>query len=205
MKWYKKTPDSLIIVACILVLFTLLTWVIPAGAYDREIVDGRSIVVPGTYHSVEQAHQGIGALLQAPLHGFISAAEIIAFVLLVGGAFAMMTATGALDAFLFKILNIAKSKPSMKLWIIAVLMMVFSIAGMTFGMSEETLVFVLLTIPLAKSMGYDSIVGMAIPFVGAGVGFAGAAFNPFTVGIAQGIAELATFSGFGYRLMVGAI
>lgn len=205
MKWYKKTPDSLIIVASILVLFTILTWIIPAGAYDRELVGNRSFVVPGTYHEVEQSHQGIGALLQAPIHGFTSASEIIAFVLLVGGAFAMMTATGALDAFLFRILKIARSKPSMKLWIIAILMCVFSIAGMTFGMSEETLVFVLLTIPLAKSMGYDSIVGMAIPFVGAGVGFAGAAFNPFTVGIAQGIAELAPFSGFGYRLAVGAV
>ena len=69
-------------------------------------------------------------------------------------------------------LEYAKRHPGAKGWIIALLMTIFSIAGMTFGMSEETLVFALITIPLARSMGYDAIVGVAIPFVGAGMGFA---------------------------------
>ncbi|MFM1932569.1 MAG: hypothetical protein RL226_1872, partial [Bacteroidota bacterium] len=69
---------------------------------------------------------------------------------------------------------------------------------------EEVLVFVLITIPLARSLGYDNIVGVAIPFVGAGVGFAGAAFNPFTVGIAQQLADVEMFSGFIYRTIVWA-
>ncbi len=205
MKWYKKSPDSLLIVSVILILMTGLTWVIPAGTFDREVVNGRTVVVPGTYHSVEAQAQGFGDLLKAPLQGFESAAEIIAFVLLVGGAFSMMTATGALDAALFKVINMASTRPNSKLLIIAILMTVFSFAGMTFGMSEETLVFVLLTLPLARSMGYDAIVGLSIPFLGAGVGFAGAAFNPFTVGIAQGIAGLGQFSGAGYRLVVWTI
>jgi uncharacterized ion transporter superfamily protein YfcC len=81
-------------------------------------------------------------------------------------------------------------------------MTIFSIGGATFGMAEEVLVFVMITIPLARSMGYDNIVGVAIPFIGAGMGFAGAPFNPFTVGIAQGIAELPIFSGFEYRTFV---
>jgi uncharacterized ion transporter superfamily protein YfcC len=69
-------------------------------------------------------------------------------------------------------------------------------------MAEEVLVFLMITIPLARSMGWDAVVGAAIPFVGAGVGFAGAAFNPFTVGIAQGISELPIFSGWEYRLIM---
>ncbi len=197
-----KAPDSLVIISVILVLFTLLTWLIPAGEFLREEVNGRLLVVPGTYSEIASDAQGIGDLLRAPFEGFVKASHIIAFVLLVGGAFQMLTATGAIDAALFKVLAKAKKSPSSKGWIIALLMSIFSLAGMTFGMSEETLVFVLITLPLARSMGYDAIVGVAIPFVGAGMGFAGAAFNPFTVGIAQGIAELPIFSGFEYRLFL---
>lgn len=204
MQLLKRSPDSLIIVSVILVLFTALTWIVPAGQYERMEKDGREVLVPGTYTELESAGQGIGDLLMAPLAGFEGAAMIIAFVLLVGGAFSMLTDTGAVDAALFRVLRVAEERPKAKGWIIAGLIVIFSLAGMTFGMSEETLVFVLITLPLARSMGYDAFVGVAIPFVGAGMGFAGAAFNPFTVGIAQGIAEIPIFSGFEYRLIVWA-
>jgi uncharacterized ion transporter superfamily protein YfcC len=81
----------------------------------------------------------------------------------------------------------------------------FSLAGATFGMSEEILVFILITLPLSKVLGYDAIVGAAIPIVGTGVGFAGAFTNPFTIGIAQGIAQIRVFSGIEYRLVVWLI
>ncbi|MFT4661489.1 MAG: putative ion transporter superfamily protein YfcC [Patiriisocius sp.] len=205
MKFFKKSPDSLAIVSAVLVLFMLLTWIIPAGEFQRADKNGRMVVVPNTYETVESQGQGIFELLKSPLKGFEGAIEIIAFVLLVGGAFQMMTSTGAIDAALLKVLNLAKRKPNAKGWIIALLMTIFSIGGMTFGMAEETLVFALITIPLARSMGYDAIVGVAIPFIGAGMGFAGAAFNPFTVGIAQGIAEIQIFSGFEYRMLVWSV
>ena len=200
-----KAPDSLIIVSVILVLFAGLTWIVPAGEFDRTELNNRQVVVQGSYHEVDPAPQGMIDILKAPLAGFESAVEIIAFVLLVGGAFSLFTATGAFDAFFLKVLNAAKSAPALKSLTIAGLMLIFSFGGMTFGMSEETLVFILITLPLAASLGYDNIVGMAIPFVGAGVGFAGAAFNPFTVGIAQGIAEIPLFSGSGYRLTIWAV
>ena len=85
------------------------------------------------------------------------------------------------------------------------MMILFSIGGATFGMSEETIPFIAIFVPFALALGYDSIVGLAIPFVGAGLGFAGAMFNPFTVGIAQGIAELPPFSGVGYRTFCWAV
>lgn len=206
----RKAPDSLVIVSLILVLFAALTWIIPAGEFERKemtLEDGRTkeVVVPGSFHEIDPAPQSFWDLLKAPLGGFEAAADIIAFVLLVGGAFAMLTATGAFDAFFFRILRMARRRPKAKGLIIALLMTVFSFGGLTFGMSEETLVFALITLPLARSMGYDNIVGIAIPFVGAGAGFAGAAYNPFTVGIAQGIAELTMFSGAGYRLIVWAV
>ena len=84
--------------------------------------------------------------------------------------------------------------------ILTMIMLVFSIFGAVFGMSEETIAFIIILVPLSISMGYDSIVGVSISFVAAGLGFAGAVLNPFTIGIAQGIADLPLFSGFAYRL-----
>ena len=84
--------------------------------------------------------------------------------------------------------------------IITVVMLMFSLFGALFGMSEETLAFVVVFIPLSISMGYDSIVGVCMCYVAAHVGFAGAMLNPFTIGIAQGIAGLPLFSGLEYRL-----
>jgi len=201
----KKSPDALVIISVVLLLFMALTWVIPAGEYAREIVDDKTIVVAGTYEPVESNPQGIGDLLTAPIKGIVGAAHIIAFVLLVGGAFSILSATGALDAGLGSVLQYAKRNPGMRHMIIPLLMVFFSLAGSTFGMSEENLVFILITIPLARSMGYDNIVGIAIPFIGAGAGFAGAVINPFTIGIAQGISELPVGSGAGYRWIVWAV
>ena len=201
----KKSPDALVIVSIVLVLFTVLTWVIPAGQYDRVERDGRTVVVSGTYQPVKSEPQGITDLLLAPIRGFVAAGHIIAFVLIVGGAFSILTATGALDAGLGSVLTYAERHPGARHLIVPVLMIIFSVAGATFGMSEENLVFILITMPLARSMGYDNLVGVAIPFLGSAAGFAGAAINPFTVGIAQGIAELPIGSGAGYRWFVWVI
>ncbi|MFN2430199.1 MAG: YfcC family protein [Cryomorphaceae bacterium] len=201
----KKSPDALVIISLVLLLFASLTWVIPAGEYAREMVDGRNVVVPGTYTAADPSPQGPGDVLVAPIKGMVGAAHIIAFVLLVGGAFSILTATGTLDAALGSVLQYAAKNPGAKHFIIPLLMVIFSLAGCTFGMSEENLVFILITIPLARSMGYDNIIGVAIPFIGSAAGFAGASINPFTVGIAQGIAELPIGSGAGYRWFVWAI
>ena len=80
-------------------------------------------------------------------------------------------------------------------------MVMFSVFGAVYGMSEETIAFIIILVPLAISMGYDSITGVAIVFVAAGLGFAGAILNPFTIGIAQSIAGLPLFSGIEYRLL----
>jgi uncharacterized ion transporter superfamily protein YfcC len=201
----RKAPDALIILSTLLVLFVMLTWIIPAGEFERVVKDGREVVVAGTYHRVDANPLGFWDVFRAPLKGIVSAADIIGFVLLVGGAFSILTATGALDAGLQQILRFSQKNPQFKHAIIPLLMVIFSLAGATFGMSEEVLVFIMITIPMARKMGYDTIVGVAIPFVGAGMGFAAAPFNPFTVGIAQGIAEIPLFSGFEYRLLAWLI
>jgi uncharacterized ion transporter superfamily protein YfcC len=194
-------PDTLVIILGIMVVFIILTWIVPAGQFERMELNGRQVIVPGSYQRLEAAPQGIGAFLQAPIKGFIAAAQIVAFVFLVGGAFSIVTRTGAIDAGLQNIIQLSQQKPQYRKWIIPIIITLFSLAGATFGMSEEVLVFVLITIPLSLALGYDSITGVAISFVGAGLGFAGAFINPFTIGIAQGIAELPPASGMGYRLV----
>ncbi|NME69333.1 YfcC family protein [Flammeovirga aprica] len=201
----KKLPDTLVITSCILLFFIGLTWVISAGEYQREVVDGRNILIPDTYHLVEAQPQSITSFFIAPIEGFIAAAEIIAFIFIVGGAFGMLTTTKAIDAGLQKLVAWSNKKSSYKKVMIPFVIICFSVAGATFGMSEEVLIFILITLPMAQALKLDPIVGIAIPFVGAGVGFAGAISNPFTIGIAQGIAEIPLFSGWEYRIFIWGI
>jgi len=200
----RKFPDTLTLIFSIMILFTILTWIIPAGEFEHEKIHGKTSIIPGTYHKVEQSPQHIHIFL-GPIKGFISAADIIGFVFIVGGVFYIINATGAINALLFQIIEKSKKNKTLKSMVIPITMLFFSLGGATFGMAEETLVFIMITIPLALALGYDSIVGLSIPFIGASVGFAGAFMNPFTVGIAQGIAEVELFSGMAYRAFVWLI
>ncbi|WP_299211565.1 Na+/H+ antiporter NhaC family protein [uncultured Aquimarina sp.] len=202
MKIFKKFPDTITIILCISLLFIVLTWLIPAGEFDKEIIDGKEVIIANSYKSIDSQPQGLGAFLTAPIKGFASASFVIAFVFLVGGAFSILNRTGAINAGLFSIIKISRNNPQYKNFIVPGITALFSLAGATFGMSEEILVFILITIPLSKALGYDAIVGAAIPIIGTGVGFAGAFTNPFTIGIAQGIAQVPIFSGMEYRLVV---
>jgi uncharacterized ion transporter superfamily protein YfcC len=200
-----KLPHTLVLIYIMVVLTVIATWIVPGGEYQRIEQEGRIIPVEGSFQFVESQPQGLGALFVSPIKGFVEAAYIIVFVLVVGGAFAVIDKTGAITAFIHNLaLKFRKSK-AMRTLLIPVTMLVFSLAGAIFGMCEETMPFVLIFVPLALSLGYDTIVGVSIPFLGAAAGFAGAFFNPFTVGIAQGIAGLPLYSGVGYRLIVWAI
>jgi len=197
-----KSPDTFVILFAILILIAGLTWVIPGGVFDTHIVNGRSEVIPGTFHELDNEPQGFGAVLMAPIRGFVDAALIIGFVLLVGGVFGILQRTGAITAGISTLARAHDRSRIVRALIIPLFMTIFSLAGAVFGMSEEIIPFIIIFIPLALKIGYDSMVGVAIPFLGAGVGFAGAFLNPFTVGIAQGIAEVPLFSGLGYRFLL---
>jgi uncharacterized ion transporter superfamily protein YfcC len=138
----------------------------------------------------------------APVRGFIAASQVIGFCLIVGGAFGVFNRTGAINAGLSQVLRASREQPRRKKFIVPLVMILFSLAGATFGMSESVLVFIMITVPLALALGYDSIVGICMSFLAAGVGFAGAFFNPFTIGIAQGISEIPLFSGWEYRIVI---
>ena len=194
-----KIPNTYVIIFSLLIITTILTWVIPAGEYQRTIVDGKKEVVNGSFHYEAENPQGIGDLLMAPIRGFVDASLIIGLVFIVGGAFAVFQKTEAVDSLILGIAKLHKDSRLVRLMLIPIFMIIFSLAGAIFGMSEEVIPFILVFVPLALTLGYDTITGVAIPFVGAGAGFAGAFLNPFTVGIAQEIAGLPLFSGIVYR------
>lgn len=204
----KRIPHTFTIVFGLIVLAAVLTWVVPAGEFLRQTVDGREVVVSNSFHFVDRAPQ-TWQIFSAFFNGFVDKADIIIFILMVGGAFWILNNSHAIDvgvmAFLRRVQHLSRYKLISKLGvdniIITLVMLLFSLFGAVFGMSEETIAFVVVFVPLAISMGYDSIVGVCICYVAAHVGFAGAMLNPFTIGIAQGIAGLPLFSGLEYRLV----
>ncbi len=204
----KKIPHTFTIVFALIVLSAILTWFVPAGEYMRQTVDGRELVVSDSFHRVDAAPQ-TWQVFSALFNGFVDKADIIVFILMVGGAFWILNNSHAIDvgvmAFLRRVQRLSKYKLIRKLGveniIITLVMIMFSLFGAIFGMSEETIAFVVVFIPLAIQMGYDSIVGVCMCYVAAHVGFAGAMLNPFTIGIAQGIADLPLFSGLEYRFV----
>lgn len=211
-----KIPGTFTIVFIIIVLAAIATWLVPGGEFVREqqCVDGiqKEVVVPNSYHHVDARPQ-TWQVFSAFFHGFSRTADIIVFIFMIGGAFWIFNYTRAIDEGVRMFLQSMKRLQQKKLFrhinvnymVIVCIMIMFSLFGAVFGMSEETIAFVIIFIPLAVSMGYDSIVGVAMCYLAAHVGFAGAIFNPFTIGIAQGLAGLPAFSGFEYRFLCWVI
>ena len=196
------TFNTLFMIFAMVVIVAALTWIVPGGEYQRQEVAGKTLVIANSFTPVESHPQGIGAVLVAPLLGFIAAAKIIGFCFIIGGIFTIIQNTGAITAGVNWMAWYFSHKPHMQKFFIPATMTIFSVAGTTFGMCEETMLFVPLFMMLAISLGYDSLVGTAIPFLGAAAGFAGAVINPFTLGIAQEIAQLQPISGWEYRLFI---
>jgi uncharacterized ion transporter superfamily protein YfcC len=207
----KKIPHTYVIVFSIIVLAAALTWFIPGGEYLREskMVNHteREVIIQDSFGYVESEPQ-TWQVFSSLFEGFVDKADIIVFILIIGGAFWIVNESKAIDVGIFSFLKYSKRLEKFKFirmigvnnLIITLIMLIFSIFGATFGMSEETIAFIIIFVPLAISMGYDSIVGVSMCFVAAGLGFAGALLNPFTIGIAQGLSSIPLFSGIEYRL-----
>ena len=207
----KRIPHTYVIVFYIIAIAAIATWFVPGGEFQREqkvMPDGtsRTVIVPGSFHQIDNEPQ-TWQLFSSIFDGFVDKADIIALILLIGGAFWIMNASKAIDIAIMSFLEFTKKLENLKLIkfigvnniVLTLIMLMFSTLGAVFGMSEETIAFVIIFVPLAISMGYDSIVGVSICFVAAGLGFAGAMLNPFTIGIAQGLSDVPLFSGLEYR------
>lgn len=204
----RKIPHTYVIVFYVIIISAVLTWVVPGGEYSKTTRQVNGIEQEVLSYSRTDNQPQTWQLFAAFFKGFERQAGIIIFILLIGGAFWIMNASKAIDLGILSFLKFTKKLETRKLFrlmgveniIITMVMLLFSVFGAVFGMSEETIAFIIIMVPLAISMGYDSITGVSMCFVAAGLGFAGAILNPFTIGIAQGIAELPLFSGLEYRL-----
>ena len=201
MKWLRsifggvKVPGTYTIIFAMILLSALLTWFVPGGEY----VKGEEGTL--AYRDVESVPQLFG-VFTALYHGFVKQSGIIIFILIVGGSFWLLNSTGAISVGIGRFI---RSVGRYHKVVLVAITLLFSLAGAIFGMSEETIPFVGIVVPLVVSMGYDAFLGMLIVYVAANVGFSSAFLNPFTVGIAQEMAELPLFSGMEYRLFCWAI
>jgi uncharacterized ion transporter superfamily protein YfcC len=168
----------------------------------------RSVITNNSFHYVDSQPQ-TWQIFSAFYKGFINMSHIIVFILMIGGAFWIMNETKAIDVGIFSFLAFTRRMEKFSIVrlfgvnniIITLVMILFSLFGAIFGMAEETIAFAVIFVPLSISMGYDSIVGVCLCYFAAHVGFAAAILNPFTVGIAQGLASVPMFTGIEYRTL----
>ena len=193
-----RVPHTYVILFSIILLAAIGTYVLPTGVYERHKDErtGRTLVDPQSYHHVERSPVTPFQLFQSVPKGMVAASEIIFFIFICGGVFTILQDTKAIDAALSKVIIKMKGKEKL---MIPVTMFLFSVMGATMGMSEEVIVFIPIGVALARAVGYDDIVAVAMMGTGANIGFSAGMLNPFTVGVAQSIAELPMFSGLAFR------
>lgn len=208
----KKIPHTFTIISCIIILCAIVSWIMPAGEYTRTTVEvngiERTVIEDNSYHTVESSPQS-WQVFSALLTGFKMQAGIIGFLLIIGGAFQILNSSKSIDVGIMSFLGRAKGlekyglirKIGINNVVMTLIIILFSLFGSVFGMSEETIAFIIIIVPLAISMGYDSLTGICLVYVASHIGFAGSVLNPFTIGIAQGLSNLPLFSGFEYRIL----
>ncbi|TVP90772.1 MAG: YfcC family protein [Pseudomonadaceae bacterium] len=203
-----RFPTAYTILFLLIILVAALTWIIPAGQYERVMNDeiGREVAVPGTFELVEPNPQGIVEVLMAPTAGFYdpdsyvaNAIDVALFVLFLGGFLGVVNATGAIDTGIRSAMHRLEGR---EIWMIPILMVLFALGGTTYGMAEETLAFYAILIPIIIAAGYDSITGVAIILIGAGIGVLGSTINPFATVIASNAAGIPFTDGMVMRLVL---
>jgi len=191
-----RMPTAFTILLVIIFVMILLTWIVPAGQYNYT---GSGEPIAGSYHRVDQSAQPVTALLTAPIEGLYEGIDIAAFILMVGGFLGVVAKTGAIDAGIAHIIRKLKGRENL---LIPILMCAFALGGTTFGMSEETIAFYPLVLPIMIAAGYDNITAVATIMLGAGVGTLGSTVNPFATGIASGFAGISLGNGILLRLII---
>lgn len=187
-----------------MIISSILTYVIPAGQYDRYIDNaiGREMVNPESYHSVENSPISLWSLLMSIPKWLEQSASIINFLFIIGGAFNILQSTGAIDAFINKCVKKLQGRERL---IIPFFLIFWALGGSILGNFEECLAFIPMQIMLCLALGFDSIVGLALGLCGVCGGYMGAIMNAFTIGIAQQIAGLPIYSGMGFRLITWSV
>lgn len=200
-----KLPSTYVIVALIVLVFAILSWIVPPGAYDYETVDVngtmRSIAIDGTFHYIDESEAtrtGFLSYFASFYRGAVKAADIIFIIFTCAGTFGILVQTGAFHA---GIGTLIKKLGNKEVLLVPILMAVFAIGGSAFGMLTEFYGFIPLIVGLGVAMGYDAMFGFAIIILGEYIGFMGSTLNPYTVAVAQSIAGVPLYSGMTFRII----
>ncbi|MEM9688126.1 MAG: TIGR00366 family protein [Pseudomonadota bacterium] len=194
-----KMPHTLALMFLLMIVALVMTWVLPAGSYQTEINDvGREVVIAGTYAVIEdQPRLTPVSLFTAIPRALEEAQGIIFFILLIGGALAVIRDTGAIDALLGRAIVRFGSAPGL---LVFAGVFMFAFGSATIGMAVEYIPLAGALIALCVAMRLDVVSAIGILVVGYGIGYGAALTNPFTLVIAQNVAELQPISGWEYRL-----
>jgi uncharacterized ion transporter superfamily protein YfcC len=193
-----KMPHTLTLLFFLMVVALIATWIVPQGHFEQEVIDGREVVLPGTFELAEERDLlSPVTLFTAVPRAFAAAQDIIFFLFIIGGVLAVIRKTGAIDALLGRLLERMEGRPGTLIFIV---IFVFALASSAMGASAEYIPFVLILAALCRTMKMDTMTAVGIIVVGYGIGYGAAAFNQYTVVVAQGVAELPTYSGWQVRL-----
>ena len=191
------------ILLALMILAGVLTRVVPAGGYSRDVVDGVSRVIPGSFHFQSRPHYPVwrwftapGEVLFAP--GNVTAITIILFLLFVGGSFTVLERGGLLETLLAGIVRHFEIR---KYLLLPIIIFTFMLLASVLGVYESLVPLIVLIVPLAHRLGWDSMTGLGMSLLPLSFGFAAATTNPFTIGVAQAIAGLPLFSGAWLRVI----
>ena len=182
-------PNAFVIVFSIMILCAILTWIIPAGSFERvmDAATGREVVVPGSFEIVESHPVGPWQFLNCFFQGFVDASDIMFFILFASAYVFVLSKSNALNAVTGRLMKLVGNKDYL---MIPVFFTFFAIGGTTFGMFEETYALIPVFIVMAITLGYDRLLGGAIVYLGVSAGFSAAIINPFTIGVAAGVANV---------------
>ena len=196
-----QTPHTFVILVALIVIAAIATYFVPAGEFVRydDPVTGRTLVESGSYHTLDPRPFSFLKIPGAVYRALVDASDIVTFLLIIGGAFELVNETGAIHAMCKRL---SKSFKGRELLVIPLFLTLFSIFGTTMGMSTEVAIFVPIGITLAHSLGLDKVTGTTMIALGAATGFTAGLLNPFSVGVAQDIAQVPLFSGIGYRAFI---
>lgn len=195
-----KMPHTYVILSMILLAVVAMTYIIPSGAYDRVLdeASGKMIVLPETFHYVEGVRPGVFDIFLAIQQGYVSASDILFLIVFAYSYVYLLTENGTINNSISLLIKKLGNHTQI---MIPVFMVLFGLLGATLGIFEETYGLVPVFVGIMMAMGYDSLVGGAVVYVGVATGFAAALTNPFSVGIAQSIAEVPINSGLGFRAL----
>ncbi|MGY4878965.1 YfcC family protein [Vreelandella aquamarina] len=203
-KWYKQVPDPMVLIFLILVAAYLMTFIVPAGEFERQVVDGRTTVIPGSFEYLSDvANLSVFKIFVAIPEGLISASQYLFIVFIAGGLFHILQRTGALENAIGVAVHRVGAENNVKSrnLIIAAGTFIYGFFGVAVGF-ENNIALVPIGVLIATAIGCSRLVGVVMAVGGIGIGFALSPINPYTVGVAQGIGELPTFSGWWLRTLM---